>query len=55
MIALFNDPSSVFYDGITVNGNKYVGIRGDSQSIYGKKEAGGVILVKTVQSKVQCK
>jgi len=46
---LFKNPADVFAKGVTVNGVKYMGIKGDDRSIYGKKGATGVVLVKTGQ------
>ncbi|KAN0042459.1 hypothetical protein ACTFIV_005024 [Dictyostelium citrinum] len=50
LVALFKNPSSVFSSGVVVGGVKYMGIKGEESSIYGKKGAGGVVLVKTVQT-----
>eukprot|EP01132_Coremiostelium_polycephalum_P001950 gene1950-2386_t len=47
---LFSNPAEVFATGVTVGGIKYMGIKGDNRSIYGKKGATGVILVKTNQT-----
>jgi len=49
IVNLFRNPSNVFASGITVGGVKYLGIKGDEQSIYGKKGATGVIIAKTNQ------
>merc|ERR1711916_414843 len=38
----FVDPSSAFSGGIMIAGEKYMCIKADSRSIYGKKGAGGV-------------
>ncbi|KAK5988420.1 Profilin-P [Cladobotryum mycophilum] len=46
-INLFKSPADVFAKGVVVNGVKYMGIKGDSRSIYAKKGATGVVLVKT--------
>eukprot|EP00727_Mastigamoeba_balamuthi_P010639 m51a1_g6198 putative profilin i (128) ;mRNA; f:105585-106389 len=47
----FKDAASVQGSGIFVNGNKYMTLRADGQSIYGKKAgAGGVVTVKTKQA-----
>eukprot|EP01097_Dermamoeba_algensis_P002567 TRINITY_DN2022_c0_g1_i2.p1 TRINITY_DN2022_c0_g1~~TRINITY_DN2022_c0_g1_i2.p1 ORF type:complete len:137 (-),score=26.62 TRINITY_DN2022_c0_g1_i2:71-448(-) len=46
---LFKNPSNVFVSGITINGEKYMGIKGDQQSIYGKKGQGGIVTAKTNQ------
>ncbi|WP_420848622.1 profilin [Protofrankia coriariae] len=50
IVRLFNDPSGVFTSSVTVDGTTYAGIKGDSQSIYGKKGSSGVILAKTAQT-----
>jgi len=47
---LYKNPSNVFAAGVTVAGAKYLGIKGDERSIYGKKGATGVIMVKTNQA-----
>ncbi len=47
---LFKSPANVFASGVTVGGIKYMGIKGDERSIYAKKGATGVILVKTSQT-----
>eukprot|EP00034_Subulatomonas_tetraspora_P000623 GABW01000878.1.p1 GENE.GABW01000878.1~~GABW01000878.1.p1 ORF type:complete len:125 (-),score=29.71 GABW01000878.1:63-437(-) len=47
---MFSDPSSAFASGITVAGVKYMCIRADPRSIYGKKGATGVVCVKTNQA-----
>eukprot|EP00179_Madagascaria_erythrocladioides_P004539 CAMPEP_0198310286 /NCGR_PEP_ID=MMETSP1450-20131203/2407_1 /TAXON_ID=753684 ORGANISM="Madagascaria erythrocladiodes, Strain CCMP3234" /NCGR_SAMPLE_ID=MMETSP1450 /ASSEMBLY_ACC=CAM_ASM_001115 /LENGTH=125 /DNA_ID=CAMNT_0044013103 /DNA_START=72 /DNA_END=449 /DNA_ORIENTATION=- len=44
---LFQDPGSAFASGIRVGGTKYLCIKADERSIYGKKGAGGVVCVKT--------
>jgi len=50
LVSLFKTPSNAFSAGITVNGVKYLGIKGDERSIYGKKGSGGIVTVKTGQS-----
>jgi len=47
--ALFKNPQNVFAAGITISGIKYLGIKGDERSVYGKKGASGVVTVKTTQ------
>eukprot|EP01097_Dermamoeba_algensis_P002568 TRINITY_DN2022_c0_g2_i2.p1 TRINITY_DN2022_c0_g2~~TRINITY_DN2022_c0_g2_i2.p1 ORF type:complete len:140 (-),score=27.25 TRINITY_DN2022_c0_g2_i2:63-437(-) len=47
---LFKNPSNVFANGITIAGEKYMGIKGDQQSIYGKKGKGGIATAKTGQA-----
>ncbi|RDW71664.1 hypothetical protein BP5796_07698 [Coleophoma crateriformis] len=36
-VELFKHPEDVFNRGITLNGVKYMGIKGDERSIYAKK------------------
>eukprot|EP01132_Coremiostelium_polycephalum_P007852 gene7852-9666_t len=43
----FNDPSQFSAKGIVANGVKYFTLKADNRSAYGKKDAGGVIAVKT--------
>lgn len=50
IINLFKNPANVFASGVTVAGTKFMGIKGDDRSIYGKKGATGVMLVKTGQT-----
>jgi len=52
LVALFNNPPQAFSDGITVNGVKYLCIKSESTSIYGKKGAGGIVTAKTGQAVV---
>jgi len=54
VVASFKDPASVFGTGITIEGNKYLGIKADARSIYGKKGTSGVVLVKTGQAILVC-
>eukprot|EP00013_Stygamoeba_regulata_P021641 CAMPEP_0177650844 /NCGR_PEP_ID=MMETSP0447-20121125/12184_1 /TAXON_ID=0 /ORGANISM="Stygamoeba regulata, Strain BSH-02190019" /LENGTH=126 /DNA_ID=CAMNT_0019153791 /DNA_START=105 /DNA_END=485 /DNA_ORIENTATION=- len=48
--ANFADPSKAFANGITVSGNKYLAIKADDRSCYGKRGAGGCVTVKTGQA-----
>lgn len=51
LIDAYKDPSNLRSDGLTVNNTRYVVIRSDERSIYGKsKDQGGFIAVKTNQS-----
>lgn len=43
----FRNAASFFATGISLNGQKYLTIKADGQSVYGKKGAGGAICVKT--------
>lgn len=49
IVALYKNPADVFAKGVTVGGVKYMGIKADDRSIYGKKGATGVALAKTSQ------
>jgi len=49
LVALFNNPPNAFASGITVAGNRYLGLKADQRSIYGKKGTSGVVCVKTGQ------
>eukprot|EP01111_Echinosteliopsis_oligospora_P017393 TRINITY_DN750_c0_g1_i1.p1 TRINITY_DN750_c0_g1~~TRINITY_DN750_c0_g1_i1.p1 ORF type:complete len:125 (-),score=28.22 TRINITY_DN750_c0_g1_i1:69-443(-) len=44
---LFKNPANAYAEGITVNGIKYLCVKSDDRSIYGKKAATGVNCVKT--------
>jgi profilin len=46
----FNDPNSALSAGIHVGGNKFLAIKADARSLYGKKGAGGIVVVKTGQA-----
>jgi len=50
VVAAFKDPASVFASGITIDGVKYLGIKADARSLYGKKGTAGVVVVKTGQA-----
>jgi len=50
LIAGFKDPSGLRANGITVHGIKYLTLKTDDRSIYGKKGATGIICVKTGKS-----
>jgi profilin len=45
----FKNPQDALTNGITINGVKYLTIKADNRSIYGKKGAGGIVTVKTGQ------
>jgi len=49
LAALFNTPANAFGSGITVGGVKYLTLKADNRSIYGKKGTAGVCTVKTGQ------
>ncbi|KAJ3292958.1 profilin, required for normal timing of actin polymerization in response to thermal stress [Borealophlyctis nickersoniae] len=46
----YTDPSGVRANGLHLGGVKYIVIRADDRSIYGKKGTGGVVTVKTKQA-----
>ena len=46
----FTDNAGIQGSGITLAGVKYMTLRADNRSIYGKKGAGGVVIVKTGQA-----
>ena len=50
IVNLFKNPSDAFAQGIVVNGVKYMGVKADEQSIYGKRGATGVVCVKTLET-----
>jgi len=49
---LFANPAQAQAAGVTVDGTKFLVIKADPRSIYGKKGTGGVVLVKTTQAVV---
>ena len=49
IVKLFSDPSLGPVNGIKVGTVKYMYLRGDNTSLYGKKGAGGCVCVKTAQ------
>ncbi|KAM9993500.1 hypothetical protein ACTFIZ_011465 [Dictyostelium cf. discoideum] len=50
LVALFKNPPDAFTKGIVIGNIKYMGIKGEPQSIYGKKGATGCVLVRTTQT-----
>ncbi|CAO3690231.1 unnamed protein product [Umbelopsis ramanniana] len=46
----FGDPAVLQANGLRVNGVKYLFLRSDDRSIYGKKGNDGVVIVKTTQA-----
>lgn len=52
IVSTFKTPSNAFASGITVNGVKYLAVKADERSLYGKKGNGGVVIVKTGQAVV---
>ncbi|EGC36212.1 hypothetical protein DICPUDRAFT_91884 [Dictyostelium purpureum] len=49
IVALYKNPADSFAKGITAGGVKYMAIKADDRSIYGKKGATGIVVVKTTQ------
>ena len=43
----FTDATAIRANGLIIGGEKYIALRADDRSVYGKKGAGGVICVKT--------
>ena len=50
IINMFQDPSQAAAAGVKILGNKFFVIHANERSIYGKKQADGVIIVKTKQA-----
>eukprot|EP01123_Difflugia_compressa_P010733 TRINITY_DN3_c0_g1_i3.p1 TRINITY_DN3_c0_g1~~TRINITY_DN3_c0_g1_i3.p1 ORF type:complete len:127 (-),score=37.17 TRINITY_DN3_c0_g1_i3:130-510(-) len=50
LLAGFADPGPLRASGLFINGEKYLVLKADDRSIYGKKGTGGVVTVKTAQS-----
>ncbi|GAA5852588.1 hypothetical protein JCM9279_005520 [Rhodotorula babjevae] len=50
IIAAFNDPSAAQASGVRAAGTKFLTIRADDRSVYGKKQADGIVCVKTAQA-----
>ncbi|KAK4047192.1 profilin, required for normal timing of actin polymerization in response to thermal stress [Microbotryomycetes sp. JL221] len=46
----FTDPSAAQANGVRVQGTKYLTLRADDRSVYAKKGADGIVLVKTKQA-----
>ncbi|GAA5837968.1 hypothetical protein JCM11251_006813 [Rhodosporidiobolus azoricus] len=46
----FSDPSAVQGSGVRAAGQKFLTLRADDRSVYGKKPADGIVLVKTKQA-----
>ncbi|KAJ3055736.1 profilin, required for normal timing of actin polymerization in response to thermal stress [Rhizophlyctis rosea] len=49
LIKAFTDASGIRANGLHVGGTKYIALRADDRSVYGKKGSGGVVTVKTKQ------
>lgn len=47
IIQSFSDPTLIRTNGIMLLGQKYIPIKADDRSIYGKKPNGGIVAVKT--------
>ncbi|GAA5995667.1 profilin [Rhodotorula paludigena] len=50
ILASFSDAASAQANGVRARGQKYLCIRADDRSVYGKKQADGIICVKTTQA-----
>lgn len=50
LIKAFSDASGVRASGLKLGENKYIVLRADDRSVYGKKGATGVVCVKTKQA-----
>ena len=50
IVGAFTNPSDIISTGIHLQGNKYLALRYDDRSLYGKKGPGGCICVKTKQA-----
>ncbi|BGP19343.1 hypothetical protein JCM10213_006849 [Rhodosporidiobolus nylandii] len=50
IVKAFADPSAAQASGIRAQGAKFLTIRADDRSVYGKKQADGIVLVKTTQA-----
>ncbi|KAI8915066.1 profilin [Entophlyctis helioformis] len=46
----FTDASGIRANGLIAAGAKYIALRADDRSIYGKKSGGGIVIVKTKQA-----
>ncbi|KAE8157702.1 Profilin/allergen [Aspergillus tamarii] len=46
LAAAFADSSAAFANGLKVGGEKFVTIRADDRSLYGKKDKEGIVVVK---------
>ncbi|BGP50971.1 profilin, required for normal timing of actin polymerization in response to thermal stress [Rhodotorula kratochvilovae] len=50
ILAAFADPATAQANGVRAVGTKFLTIRADDRSVYGKKQADGIICVKTAQA-----
>ncbi|EPZ31778.1 Profilin conserved site domain-containing protein [Rozella allomycis CSF55] len=50
LIAAFKDPSGIRANGLRIGSVKYIALRADDRSIYGKSGSSGVVCVKTKQT-----
>jgi len=50
IVSAFNDASAIFASGIRLGNDKFMTIKADTRSVYGKKGPGGVCCVKTNQA-----
>ena len=50
IVSAFGDPSGALSSGLFLQGDKYMTLKADNRSVYGKKGASGFCAVKTNQS-----
>ncbi|GAA6021231.1 hypothetical protein JCM10207_002583 [Rhodosporidiobolus poonsookiae] len=50
IVKAFTDPSAVQGSGVRAQGQKFLTLQANDRSVYGKKQADGIILVKTTQA-----
>jgi profilin len=50
LIGAFSDPAVLISGGVHASGVKYMYLRSDDRSIYGKKGSDGIVIVKTNQT-----
>ncbi|ORY45840.1 profilin [Leucosporidium creatinivorum] len=50
IVAAFSDPTNAQGNGVRAQGVKFMTIKADDRSVYGKKLADGIICVKTTQA-----
>ncbi|BGP27019.1 profilin [Rhodotorula toruloides] len=50
LIKIHSDPGHAQANGVRAQGQKFLTIRADDRSVYGKKQADGIIVVKTKQA-----
>lgn len=50
LVAAFKDPSGIRANGLHVGGTRYITLKADDRSVYGKQGSNGVVTVKTKQA-----